>query len=503
MKLCISRTPTAATERTRPRIRRVVSARAMARSSRPSALMAALLLVSGLAACGGSTHRSPAFDDPSLQATSVAATYDASIDAVVFEMATQGDAGSVVPEPAGQVDGAPVLGYVFPTTLQSSIVGFGDVAGTVALAVTSHPDFDDTPLWDEDSNERYDDDGAVYHAHWVVLQEDDRAPGGLAVVQATAGSVLPPTAPMPMYLDSPGFTVIEDGQHIRVVVPADRIGRDLESRVGGVVAFMEVDASGESPLLAVHEVLSRVGDGTPTIAVGRRDEAAPSSWPAQRSLTPDELVPSFDLLDASAQYLSAIDAFRVTLTVEGLAATIAPEPATQVDGAPVLGYALPTTIPPAAVGFRGIDGILALAVTSHPDFDDTPLWDETMDRDYGNDGAQYHVHWVVLVDDEESEAGLSVPSQADTTLLPPTAPMAMYLDSPGYHAFARDDQVHVIVPAWHLRGVEEFSFDAVTARMQLDASGPGPVLRVQQIYEILSGDLSLPLHVSRSEEDPR
>jgi hypothetical protein len=142
----------------------------------------------------------------------------------------------------------------------------------------------------------------------------------------------------------------------------------------------------------------------------------------------------------------------------------------------------------------------ARGFSSHPDFDDTPLWDETRDADYGNDGGRYHVHWVVLVDDPQSGAGLSVPSQTDPKLLPPTAPMPMYLDSPGYHAFARGGTLHVVVPGWHLHGVDAFSYDALTARMVVDASLSAPVLRVEQVYRILSGDLSLPLTVGRTGE---
>ena len=35
---------------------------------------------------------------------------------------------------------------------------------------------------------------------------------------------------------------------------------------------------------------------------------------------------------------------------------------------------------------------LALAATSHPDFDDTPLEDEDGDGNPGNDGAKWHSH---------------------------------------------------------------------------------------------------------------
>ena len=459
---------------------------------------AVLFLVPLLASCGGGGGSEPPvgpFDgEASLQALSFDVRYMPGLDVVVFGIETAGDAASFVPTPAGQVDGAPVLGYVFPTTLQPADVGFDDVVtGTVALAVTSHPDFDDTPLWDENANRAYDDDGAVYHAHWVVLAPDSRAPAGLAVVQADVGSILPPTAPMPMYLDSPGFTVIEDGGWLRVVVSADRVRRNLAFDVGALVAFMRVDASGAQPLLAVHEVISQVGDGMPSTAVADAAFAPASAWPA-----PADDPSGLDVVGVGGAYDRDLDTFVLSMDLSGAAATNIPVPVGQVDGAPVLGYVFPTSIDPAEVGFKSVSGTLALAVTSHPDFDDTPLFDESLDRDYGNDGAVYHVHWVVLVDDAGSPEGLSVPSQQDASLLPPTAPMSMYLDSPGYHAFASGSRVTVLVPGWHLEGVESFAFDALTARMRVDASGAAPVLRVEEVVDVLSGDLSLPFNVSRN-----
>lgn len=433
-------------------------------------------------------------DELSLQIVDVQAQYVPTFDAVVFDIEVEGDAAAIVPEPAGQLDGAPVLGYVIPTSLASTEVGFDAVDGIVALALTSHPDFDDTPLWDEDSNDRYDDDGAVYHAHWVVLQPDERAPAGLAVLQADATSQLPLTAPMDMYLDSPGFTIVEQGSNLQVLVPADRIQRTLDFSFGGLTAMMRVDASGEAPLLAVHEVISEHADGGMVERVADRDAAPAFAWPA-----PGDDDGTFDLLDASALYYDSLDTFVFSMQAAAPAATFIPEAVGSVDGAPVVGYVFPTDLAPAVVGFRGIEGILALAVTSHPDFDDTPLWDENLDRDWGNDGAVYHVHWVVLIEDDDSAGGLSVPSQTDVSLLPPTAPMKMYLDSPGFHAFAVGDKVHVLVPGWHLDGAFEFSFDAVTANMRVDASGEAPVLRVEEVLDVLSGDLSLPLAPERAE----
>ncbi|MBX3184595.1 MAG: hypothetical protein KF915_18345 [Polyangiaceae bacterium] len=442
----------------------------------------------------------PYANEASLHARALDVRYDAASDSVVFEMHVQGDAGSVKPTPAGQVHGAPVLGYVFLTNLRPTDVGFDDVEGTVALAATSHPDFDDTPLWDEDGNADYDDDGAIYHAHWVVLVEDARAPAGLASRQVSEGSVLPPTAPMPMYLDSPGFTIVEQADKIRVIVPSDRIGRRFDLQVGGVVAYMQVDTSGETPFVAVHGLISAVDGGALSTALTGASSAPTSSWPS-RTVTeiPSELSDPFDVQAAVARYSAEQDSFILSMRVSGAIGSVEPEPVGSVDGAPVLGYVFPTTIPPSALGFKGIEGIVVLAVTSHPDFDDTPLWDETRDGDYSNDGGFYHVHWAVLVEDTGSPAGFSVPSQSDESMLPPTAPMHMYLDSPGYHTFANGDELSVVIPAWHLRGVEGFSYDALTAQMRVDGSGHAHVLRVEQVYSVLSGDLSLPLSVSKSQ----
>src|SRR5690606_3117241 len=115
------------------------------------------------------------------QITGVEVSGKKDLGITLWEINVKGMAGRTVPRPAGQMDGAPVLGYVFPTSLKTTDVGFGATGGIVALALTSHPDFDDTPLWDENNDARYDNDGVIWHPHWVVLVEDSRVEGGLSV----------------------------------------------------------------------------------------------------------------------------------------------------------------------------------------------------------------------------------------------------------------------------------------------------------------------------------
>lgn len=197
--------------------------------------------------------------DLELLATSVRYLKDA--DLLIFEQTVKGTAGKTLPKPKESVDGAPVVGYVFPTTLTPEDAGFGKVKGILALAVTSHPDFDDTPLWDENNNLNYGDDGIVFHSHWVVLVKDNPVPGGLSVKQFNKTDktvVLPPTHPdMPLYLDSPGFSIVLSGNKLRVLVPAQRIRSKTDFKFDGVVAYMQVNATENNlPMLGVYQAYS-------------------------------------------------------------------------------------------------------------------------------------------------------------------------------------------------------------------------------------------------------
>lgn len=216
-----------------------------------------------LIACDNCTD----YNNDDFQIRKVQVTHHPYFAATVWEMEVRGQAGNTIPKPAGQLHGAPVLGYVFPTTLCPTSVGFDKTEGILALALASHPDFDDTPLWDESGDGNYDNDGAIWHPHWVVLISDERVEGGFSVKEFMADDqsvVLPPTNPgMPMYMDSPGFQIITDRRTIRVVVPDFRIRHNLDFQYDGVTCYMEVNTGGESshgdgemPMLGVYSVFS-------------------------------------------------------------------------------------------------------------------------------------------------------------------------------------------------------------------------------------------------------
>lgn len=220
-------------------------------------VIAVMLLGNMMTSCA---QRNPYHNDD-FQIEAVQVTHDSDLGVTVWEIAVKGIAGKTVPMPAGQLDGAPVLGYVFPTSLQPTDVGFSATEGILALALTSHPDFDDTPLWDENGDTILDNDGIVWHPHWVVLTEDMRVAGGLAVKQfkkADETVVLPPTNPgMPMYMDSPGYPVLTQTKVIKVVVPDYRIRHKTSFKYDGVAAFMKVNTSiTDLPMLGVYEVFS-------------------------------------------------------------------------------------------------------------------------------------------------------------------------------------------------------------------------------------------------------
>jgi hypothetical protein len=176
----------------------------------------------------------------------------------VFHMAVSGKAGASKPSKVGKLAGSDVFSYVWPTTLDPSVVGFDQGAGILAFAVTAHPDFDDTPLYDENGDGDLANDGDLWHSHWVVLKPDEACgKGALKVVDIPPGAKpkLPKTWPgLPLLIDSPGYTPSFKGDTVEVKVPFDDIGVVNAAGFDGVTSALRVNASVHSPLLCVVDV---------------------------------------------------------------------------------------------------------------------------------------------------------------------------------------------------------------------------------------------------------
>ncbi|GIE32906.1 hypothetical protein Ait01nite_059510 [Actinoplanes italicus] len=179
-------------------------------------------------------------------------------DRIVFTEQVRGRAGSVKPGRVGQFAGSSVFSYVWPISLNTSTAGFSRGSGVLALAATSHPDFDDTPLVDENRNGRKDDDGGLWHSHWVVLVPDTTRPdGALKVRDILPGErpQLPKTWPgVPLYLDSPSYPTKLTGQTVRIEVPLAALGFPKTFQYDGVTSALKVNADLHDPLLRVENV---------------------------------------------------------------------------------------------------------------------------------------------------------------------------------------------------------------------------------------------------------
>lgn len=203
---------------------------------------------------------------------------------------------------------------------------------------------------------------------------------------------------------------------------------------------------------------------------------------------------AFDILAAHAHR----DGRRVTfhMTTNGRAGAERPSPKGALGGAPVWSYVWPTSLDPATVGFEGGTGILALAATSHPDFDDTPLFDENNDGDPGNDGGLWHSHWVVLTPTEACGAGAlgvrDIP-EGTTPALPATWPgLPIFIDSPGYTPLFDGPEITLTVPFAQAEALVGTAYDGVTSALRVNESIHAPLLCVSDVFDVASGDLSLP-----------
>ena len=221
--------------------------------------------------------------------------------------------------------------------------------------------------------------------------------------------------------------------------------------------------------------------------------AAPAPAAITAAQTP-AAAPAFDILSAGVS--RAGDELTFTMALAGTAGADRPAATGALAGAPVWSYVWPTSLDPSAVGFEGGTGILALAATAHPDFDDTPLYDEDGDGDKANDGAGWHSHWVVLTPNETCGAGaLSVRDipEGETPKLPETWPgLPLFIDSPDARPAFDGATISVTIGLPAGTDAAALRFDGVTSALRVNQSVHAPLLCVTDVWDVASGDLSLP-----------
>lgn len=181
-----------------------------------------------------------------------------------------------------------------------------------------------------------------------------------------------------------------------------------------------------------------------------------------------------------------------TLQVRADAGELRPKAVGEFAGSAVFSYVWPTSLDSATVGFEESQGILALAVTFHPDFDDAA--GGAVNRHV------WHPHWIVLAPDPVcGPAALKVKDipTGTTPRLPATWPgVPLLIDSPTYPTVLGGDQVEVRVPATVIGATEGIRFDGGTSALQVNANLHAPLLCITDVFDVASGNLSLPGRVT-------
>lgn len=214
--------------------------------------------------------------------------------------------------------------------------------------------------------------------------------------------------------------------------------------------------------------------------------ALPAAAAEIRSVATPATPAAFDVVNTRIKTEGDVVVFQ--MDVSGNAGADKPAATGKFEDSGVNAYVWPTSLDSAQVGFEPGQGIVALAVTYHPDFDDAAKGARNRDR--------WHTHWVVLAKDPTcGPAGLMVKDIPAGTKpkLPDTWPGApILIDSPPYVPTLTAHQIEVRVPLSKLGAIQGASYDGVTAALHVNANLHAPLLCVANVFKIASGDLSLP-----------
>jgi hypothetical protein len=227
----------------------------------------------------------------------------------------------------------------------------------------------------------------------------------------------------------------------------------------------------------------------PAVAHGPRQHAPGDiDSPRNAAVTAD-----YDIMHAAIRIER--DAAVFHMHVAGRAGATRPVATGQFPGAAVHAYVWPTSLDSATVGFEPGQGVLSLVVTFHPDFDDGAPG-RVANRDV------WHSHWVVLTPDDacgpgalkvrDIEAGRQPRLPADWPGVP------LLISSPNLPPALAGDTIEVRVPLTDIPGIADARFDGVTAGLRVNANLHAPLLCVVNVFDVASGNLSLPGRPARA-----
>lgn len=194
---------------------------------------------------------------------------------------------------------------------------------------------------------------------------------------------------------------------------------------------------------------------------------------------------SFDIIETAI--VTKGDTAVFTTRVRGEAGKDKPDATGKFEGSSVYAYVWPTSLNSGEIGFDRDRGIVALAVTFHPDFDDA--------ANGGKNRHVWHPHWVVLAQDKACGGGLKVIDIPEGTKpkVPKTWPgVPLLIDSPDYPTSFKGETVDVAIPLSLIGGIKNASYDGVTAGLKVNGNLHAPLLCVSNVFKVASGDLSLP-----------
>lgn len=201
---------------------------------------------------------------------------------------------------------------------------------------------------------------------------------------------------------------------------------------------------------------------------------------------------SFDIIET--KITTKGDTAVFSTRVRGEAGKDKPDAAGKFEGSSVYAYVWPTSLDSGEIGFDQKQGIVALAVTFHPDFDDAASG--------GKNRHIWHPHWVVLAKDKACGGGLKVvdiPAGAKPKV-PKTWPgVPLLIDSPEYPTTFTGDTVNVEIPLSLIGAIKGASFDGVAAGLKVNGNLHAPLLCVDNVFKVASGSLSLPGKVEPAE----